>query len=79
LTDRDVTYGQYLKQAGLSLTHLRDAVHLLHQIIRLFDEAVRDVTLDVPKGTPIKQRKSQRRLKQRLASASTCNRCSTAP
>ncbi len=66
LTDLDVTYGQYLKQAGLSLTHLRDVVHLLRQIIRLFDDAVRDVTLDVPKGTPIKQRKSQRRLKQRL-------------
>lgn len=66
LTDLDVTYGQYLKQAGLSLTHLRDAVHLLRQIIRLFDEAVRDVTLDVPKGTAVKQRKRQRRLKQRL-------------
>ena len=66
LTDLDVTYGQYLKQAGLSLTHLRDAVHLLRQIIRLFDDAVRDLTLDVPKGTAIKQRKSQRRLKQRL-------------
>ncbi len=66
LTDLDVTYGQYLKQAGLSLIHLRDVVHLLRQIIRLFDDAVRDVTLDVPKGTPIKQRKSQRRLKQRL-------------
>ena len=34
--------------------------------MRLFDEAVRDVTLDVPKGLPIKDRKQQRRLKQRL-------------
>ena len=66
LTDLDVTYGRYLKQAGLSWTPLRDAVHLLRPIIRLFDEAVRDVTLDVPKATVVKQRKSQRRLKQRL-------------
>ncbi len=66
LTDLDVTYGHYLKQAGLSLRHLRDAVHLLRQLIRLFEDAVRDVTLDVPKGTSVTMRKQQRRLKQRL-------------
>jgi hypothetical protein len=32
----------------------------------LFDQAVRDVTLDVPKGLPLKERKKQRRLKRRL-------------
>lgn len=66
LTDLDVTYGHYLKQAELSLTHLRDAVHLLRQLIRLFEDAVRDVTVDVPKGTSVVMRKQQRRLKQRL-------------
>jgi predicted component of type VI protein secretion system len=66
LTDLDVTYGYYLKQAALRLRHLRDAVHLLRQLMRLFEEAVRDVTLDVPKGTTVRRRKQQRRLKQRL-------------
>lgn len=66
LTDLDVTYGKYLAQAGLSLLHLRDVVHLMRQIIRLFDEAVRETTLDVPKGLPHKERQKQRALKRRL-------------
>jgi hypothetical protein len=66
LTDLEVSYGYYLQQAGLSLRHLRDAVHLLRQLMRLFEDAVRDVTLDVPKGTAVAMRKQQRRLKQRL-------------
>ena len=66
LTDLDVLFNQYLRQAGLKLTHLRDRVHLIRQIVRLFDEAVRDVTLDVPKGLPFKQRKKQHQLKRRL-------------
>jgi hypothetical protein len=66
LTDLDVTYAKYKQQAGLSAQHLRDVVHLMRQIIRLFDEAVREVTLDVPKGLPHKARKKQRALKQRL-------------
>jgi hypothetical protein len=66
LTDLDVTYGRYKDRAGLTGHHLRDIVHLMRQIIRLFDEAVREVTLDVPKGLPYKERKKQRTLKQRL-------------
>jgi hypothetical protein len=66
LTDLDVTYGKYQEQAGLKLHHLRDVVHLMRQVIRLFDDAVREVTLDVPKGLPHKERKKQRSLKQRL-------------
>ena len=66
LTDLDVLYKEYLTQAGLTLTHLRDKVHLLRQIVRLFNEAVRDVTLDVPKGLPVKARKQQLQLKRRL-------------
>lgn len=66
LTDLDVTYGKYQEQAGLALQHLRDGVHLMRQIIRLFDEAVGEVTLDVPKGLPHQARKKQRSLKQRL-------------
>jgi len=45
LTDLEVTYGQALARAGLTLHHLRDLVHLIRQVIRLFDEAVRDVPL----------------------------------
>lgn len=66
LTDLDVSYGKYKEQAGLALQHLRDAIHLMRQIIRLFDDAVREVTLDVPKRLSHKERKKQRTLKQRL-------------
>jgi len=66
LTDLDVLFNKYMKVAGLKLTHLRDCVHLLRQIVRLFDDAVRDVTLDVPKGLSIQERKKQRQLKRRL-------------
>jgi hypothetical protein len=66
LTDLDVLFNRYMKAADLKLTHLRDRVHLIRQILRLFDEAVRDVTLDVRKGLPMKQRKQQRQLKRRL-------------
>ena len=66
LTDLDVLYQEYLKRAGLSLIHLRDTVHLVRQIIRLFEEAIRDVKLDVPKKLSIKDRKHQLQLKRRL-------------
>jgi hypothetical protein len=38
----------------------------MRQIGRLFDDAVTEVTLDVPKGLPHKERQKQRHLKQRL-------------
>ncbi len=66
LTDLDVLYHQYMRQASLKLRHLRDKVHLIRQIVRLFDQAVRDVTLDVPKGLPPRERKKQLHLKRRL-------------
>jgi hypothetical protein len=66
LTDLDVLYNKFMQEAGLNLTHLRDKVHLIRQIVRLFNEAIRDVTLDVPKGLPAKERKKQRQLKRRL-------------
>ena len=66
LTDLDVTYNRLMQIAGLDLIHLRDVVHLIRQIMRLFDDAVREVTLDVPKGLSHKARRRQRRLKQRL-------------
>ena len=36
--------------------------------MRMFDDAVREVTLDVPKGLPHKERQKQRHLKQHLLS-----------
>jgi hypothetical protein len=66
LTDLDVLYHPCMQAAGLNLTHLRDKVHLMRQLIRLFDEAIRDVSLDVPKGLPLKARKQQLQLKRRL-------------
>lgn len=49
LTDLDVLYNKFMREAELSLIHLRDRVHLIRHIVRLFAEAVRDVTLDVPR------------------------------
>ncbi len=66
LTDLDLFYHKYMKDAGLNLTHLRDKVHLIRQIVRLFEQAIRDTTLDVPKGLPLKERKKQLKLKRRL-------------
>jgi hypothetical protein len=66
LTDLDVLYHKCMRAAGLNLTHLRDKVHLIRQMVRLFDEAVRDVTLDVPKSLPLRERKKQLKLKRRL-------------
>ncbi len=66
LTDLDVLYNKYMQDADLDLIHLRDRVHLIRQIVRLFDEAIRDTTLDVPKGLPLKERKKQHKLKRRL-------------
>lgn len=66
LTDLDVLYHKYMQDTGLNLTHLRDKVHLIRQMVRLFDQAIRDVTLDVPKGLPLPERKKQRHLKRRL-------------
>jgi hypothetical protein len=66
LTDLEVTYGEYLARAGLCLKHLRDIVHLMRLLVRMFDDAVKEVTLDAPKGLPHKERQSQRHLKHRL-------------
>lgn len=66
LTGLDGFYNKCMKKAALTLTHLRDKVHLIRQNVRLFDEAVHDVSLDVPKGLPLKQRKKQLQLKRRL-------------
>ncbi len=66
LTDLDVLYQEHLNRAGLTLIHLRDKVHLIRQMVRLFADAVRDVTLDVPKGLPMKNRKQQLQLKRQL-------------
>jgi hypothetical protein len=51
LTDLEVTDAAYRTRAGLTAQHLLDVVHLLRQIIRLFEEAVRETTVDVPKGS----------------------------
>ncbi len=66
LTDLDVMYNKFMRDAKLDLIHLRDVVHLIRQIVRLFDDAVREVTLNVPKNLPLKERKKQHKLKRRL-------------
>ena len=66
LTDLEVTYAAHRTRAGVRARHRADGGHLLRQIIRLFDEAVREPTVDVPKGLAYAARQQQRTLKQRL-------------
>ena len=66
LTDLDLFFNKYMRDAGLKLRHFRDRVHLIRQIIRLFNDAVRDITLDVPKGLALSMRKKQLKLKRKL-------------
>lgn len=66
LTDLAVTYNKHLERAGLDLEHLRDLVHLIRQIIRLFNDAIKEITLDTPKSLSYKQRRKQKKLKKRL-------------
>ncbi|MCP4541535.1 MAG: hypothetical protein GY832_30765 [Chloroflexi bacterium] len=49
VTDLNVMYNKFMRVTGLNLTHLRDRVHLIQHIVRLFSDAVREITLDVPK------------------------------
>ncbi len=66
LSDFQVHYPKIVEEALGNVAQLKDLVHALRLIIRYFGEAVRDVTLDVPKGLPLKERKKQKRLKKRL-------------
>ncbi len=68
LTDLDQHYGKYQKNAELNLIHLRDVVHTIRWIIRLFDEAVKNVSLSVPKKTSSEERKRQLKIKKKLLS-----------
>jgi len=61
----------YPKSFGLSdilknIRHLKDTVHTIRLINRLFREAIRDTHIHVPKGTPRKMRKKQQELKKKL-------------
>ena len=66
LSDYQVHYPKIVRLALEGVRHLKDFVHTLRIIDRYFKEAVRDVTLDVPKGLPLKERRKQRKLKKRL-------------
>lgn len=66
LSDYQVHYPKIVRQVLEGVQHLRDFVHTLRIVDRYFNEAVRNVTLDVPKGLPLKERRKQRKLKKRL-------------
>ena len=66
LSDFDVHFPQIVRRAISGITLLKDFVHAQRVINRHFDAAVRNVTLDVPKGTSTKNRTQQRDLKRRL-------------
>jgi hypothetical protein len=66
LSDFDVHFPKIVKQAISGIMLLKDFVHAQRVINRHFDEAVRNVTLEVPKGTSTKERNKQRDLKRRL-------------
>ena len=66
LSDYQVHYPKIVRLALEGVQHLKDFVHTLRIANRYFNEAVRNVTLDVPKGLPLKERRKQRKLKKRL-------------
>ena len=66
LSDFDVHFPKIVQRAVPGLRLLKDLVHAQRVINRHFDEAVRNVTLEVPKGTSTKNRTRQRDLKRRL-------------
>lgn len=66
LSDYEVHYPKIVRLALEGVQHLKDFVHTLRIVDRYFNEAVQDVTLDVPKGLPLKERRKQRKLKKRL-------------
>ena len=66
LSDYQVHYPKIVRLALEGVRHLKDFVHTLRIVDRYFNEAVRDVTLDVPKGLALKERRKQRKLKKRL-------------
>lgn len=66
MSDFDVHFPKIVRQAIDGIYLLKDFVHALRLIGRYFDVAVRQVTLDVPKGTVRKERQKQLDLKRRL-------------
>jgi len=66
MSDFDVHFPKIVREAIPGICLLKDFVHALRLIGRYFDVAVRQVTLDVPKGTSQKERQKQLDLKRRL-------------
>ena len=66
LSDFDVHFPKIVRQAIDGIRLLKDLVHALRIIHRYFDVAVQQVTLEVPKGTSLKERQKQLDLKRRL-------------
>lgn len=66
LSDFDVHFPKIVQRAITGIILLKDFVHAQRVINRHFDEAVRNVTLEVPQGTSTKDRNKQRNLKRRL-------------
>ena len=66
LSDFDVHFPKIVSKAIAGIRLLKDFVHAERIIGRCFEAAVRQVTLEVPKGTSQKERHKQRDLKRRL-------------
>jgi hypothetical protein len=66
LSDFDVHFPKIVAKAIDGIRLLKDFVHALRIINRSFDVAVRQVTLEVPKGTAHQERQKQLDLKRRL-------------
>lgn len=66
LSDFDVHFPKIVQRAISGIMLLKDFVHAQRVINRHFEAAVREVTLEVPKGTSTQDRRQQHDLKQRL-------------
>jgi hypothetical protein len=66
LSDYDKLYPKLITAINKNIIQLKDIVHTFRIIYRHFETAIRNITIDYPKTLPLKQRKRQKKLKQRL-------------
>lgn len=66
LSDYDPKYNKLINSISRSIIKLKDVVHTLRIIHRAFEKAIREITIDFPKGLSQAERKSQKKLKQKL-------------
>lgn len=66
LSDYDKKYPKVVASISKGIKQVKDIVHTVRILHRHFEKAIREVSIDFPKGLCQRQRKQQKALKQRL-------------